>query len=179
MFVNQLILYIIPLILTRTSGTRAVPAAPLFHSLMHLLWCLSAVLQHNTLSGCVRKRWNKAPVHSFCCEDDNTQCCVFLKLHWINNLVYNKWKHFIFIQNTVKPHRPLSQVFPEDGCLSSRPKLHFQVGFERIRKIKNGDIKNVNTYTFASRVTSTYFWNTITVRGHFSLTSTTTQNCIE
>lgn len=89
-FVNQLILCIIPLDLTRSSGIRAAPVAPLFHSLMHLLWCLSAVLQHNTLSECVRKRWSKAPVHSFCCEDDTTQCCALLRLHRINMLVYNK-----------------------------------------------------------------------------------------
>lgn len=118
---------------------------------------LSAVLQHNTLSECVRKRWSKAPVQSFCCEDDTTRCCAFLRLYRINTLTTNLRKHFIFIQNTVKPHRPLSQVFPKDDCLSSRPKLHFQVGFKGIRKIKNGDIKYVNTYTFASTVTSTYF----------------------
>lgn len=46
--VNQLLLYIIPLILTRTSGTRAVPVAPLFHSLTHLALVpvSSAAAQH-------------------------------------------------------------------------------------------------------------------------------------
>lgn len=51
---------------------------------------LSAALQHNTLSECVRKRWGKAPVQSFCCEDDTTQSCAFLRLYRINTLVYNK-----------------------------------------------------------------------------------------
>lgn len=177
-------LYIIPLILTRTSGTRAVPAAPLFHSLMHLLWCLPAVLQHNTLSKCVRKRWSKAPVHSFCCEDGTTQCWAFLKLHWIDNLVYNKsciqeMKTFHIYTKHCQASQTTFTSLPQRWLLVIKTKLHFQVGFERIRKIKNGDIKYVNTYTYASTVTNTYFWNTITVRGHFSLIPTTTQNCTE
>lgn len=124
--VNQLILYIIPLILTRTSGTRAVPVAPLFHSLMHLLWCLSAVLQHNTLSECVRTRRSKAPVRSFCCEDDTTQCCAFLRLHWINNLVYNKSEKTFHIYTK---HCQVSQTtftsLPQRWLLVSKTKITF------------------------------------------------------
>lgn len=61
-------------------------------------------------------------------------------------------KYFIFIQNTVKPHSPLSQVFPKDNCLPSRLKLHCQVGFKRTGEINNGDIKYVNVHTFGSTV---------------------------
>ena len=66
--------------------------------------------------------------------------------------VTNLRKYFIFIQDTVKPHSPLSQVFPKDDCLPSRLKLHFQVGFKRTAEINNGDTKYVNVHTFASIV---------------------------
>jgi len=95
-------------------------------------------------------------VYSFFCEDDTVQCSILLRhgrLHWINTLyVKNLRKYFIFIQNTVKLHSPLSQVFPKEDHVPSRLKLHFQVGVERTGEINNGDIKYVNIHTFASTV---------------------------
>lgn len=48
--------------------------------------CCSTTLCQNVWE----KGWSKAPVHSFCCEDDTTQHCALLRLHWINTLGYNK-----------------------------------------------------------------------------------------